>query len=214
MPEADASGIAIYGEENFLDVIDKQGGLVINPFANEDKERDSDSFYPFTTVDIEGTMYGFLKENETEITLYMNPIYQTSTGKIYMTPSEGITYSKDEAKGFVVRKKFPVTEHGVTYTRETGIDLSYKFFSGEPIQIDLYHMNSCYEVIKTDTYDSGCMPELYNVDKETKYIIAETIWSSGEITREMLHMYDDIETLYKANSFVLAMQYTDIRWEE
>jgi len=183
--------VQVNGEE--LSIIDKEN--LHETTVNQHYDR---SFAKIKTM-----IYGLFSENTEEKIFYFNKIYQTDTGQIYLMPGAGSVYKEPGIGG-----------GKIFGTNNWELTIHATMFASEPTEIQLYHMNANHQLIKTEKYTPGDLPEQLTLTKETEYIIVETVWTDGEVTVELPDLQEGtFSTVYRNGEHILSRQLTEITWE-
>ena len=110
-------------------------------------------------------------------TVYMNPVYQSSDGRVYLTAGEGYSSSGHDAEGAI----FSTTLEETYTTKENGEEISEYFkitlhisTKNRPEIIRIIQMDSQSIVVAKDEYHPDNLPEQMEVNPQTAYIILET----------------------------------------
>jgi hypothetical protein len=150
------------------------------------------------SVELTGTLYTIMSNKE--VVFFGNPVYQTAKGDIYVTPGTGsaldgssigvsLTESMEEEWIITVGKERQSGSAKVT----VNYALSYK-----PLQIRVHQMSTDNQVIKTDVYAVGEVPENLLMENSTAYLLVETQWEHPEIdgyfTRELYEQTEEETT--------------------
>jgi hypothetical protein len=143
---------------------------------------------------LDGTIY--IASNETDITVYINPVYQSSDGRIYLTSGSGMSFSGDVGEGTVfsttLDEKHTVTENGET--TEESFKVTVKLaVKHPPLKVSIIQMDSENTPVSKKEYSPISLPENVVVDPDAEYVIVETRSNSldGEaLTRELFDPAD------------------------
>ena len=169
-------------------------------------------------IEIQGTIYALLSENDSQI-FYLNPIYQTPSGEIYMVAGNGDQLSGGLSGAITVKMEEETTreENGIKEIYSGAVQLSIEILNAAPEKITLYFMNENMETISTEEFAVGEMPEQVLMAEGAVFVIVETQWEDGTITRELFEKEDEesisVETFSKVSDKMLMKQMTDIVWE-
>lgn len=127
---------------------------------------------------------------EGTVTLYMNPVYQTGDGRVYVTTGNGI--SADLSMSGEVT-------HTLSSTRTTTIDGKTESDTTNLIvhavhrlsaqELQLIQMDENHRILSLDTYEVGSFPEKLTMEKDTAYLIVQT--SDGENLERKLCTRED-----------------------
>ncbi len=169
-------------------------------------------------IHLEGTVYA-LPQRE-PVVWYSNPVYQTDTGDIYLTAGTGVSNSTVGATTTqTLENEWTVTENGLTKTDKISVKMNF-ILSYPPTSIRVHQMDENNQIVKTEEYAPGSLPERLEAEEKTSYILVETQWANsqnpGVCTRELYEggemgdLY--FETLYVAGETRLTQQTTEIVW--
>ncbi len=177
-------------------------------------------------VSLEGTIYMIPGQTDKGISYYLNPVYQTAEGQIYLTAGEGFSTSGESEEEEVhftaaLSAETKTTENGKSQTAKSSVQVSYATMH-RPVKITLYQMDKAHQCIKREEYTPGGLPESLDMEPETAYLLAETEKEklSGEhfSDRAVYDRTDDpedtLDTWYDCGSGILAKQETALVWEQ
>lgn len=171
------------------------------------------------SIELTGTMYVLATGIMEEIHFYLNPVYQTSTGNIYVTSGDSLSLTGDTVGAITMwlEEEATVEENGKTENYKATVTVNFEKVSYEPTLIQIHYMDENLEIIMTDEYTPGTLPEQLTALEGTDCVVVETRWANGESTREFYELKDDeimyIETMYKVNETALGKQSTEVIWE-
>lgn len=175
-------------------------------------------------LELSGSVYFLTDKEKDGISYYVNPVYQTEDGKIYVISGQGSTTSGASEEGetttLTLTDQVTLTENqkskieGVT-VKVTGILVK------KPTKITLYQMNQDHQVITSNSYTPGKLPEKLTAEKDTAYFLIETQQMDQDgrtsIQRELYEQKEDqdaLETLVPLKNGLVSKQYTEVLWEE
>lgn len=123
---------------------------------------------------IEGTIYYTTMQDN--LVFYMNPVYQTVDGQVYVTTGQGVSTGGVEGEGVkvthTIESSVEVKEGKKTKTDTISIKLSIE--AKYPVRsINVICMNENHELIQSSEYSEGMMPTMYEVAKDTAYLVVE-----------------------------------------
>lgn len=209
---------------NFFDGIWKsENGNSFNMLTCGEEVCDIKTHYMSTDegegVELSGTVYN-LPTND--LIYYSNPVYQTPDGKIYTVGGDGNhigTFGLGGKLTTTLTDEVKVTEDGVTETNKISVQITYEG-EYEPVEITVCQMDNNNQIVKTEKYAPGALPEAIKAERETAYIIVETKRNNPEnpddsirelYTRsETGHTY--FETFRLTNKGRLGKMSTRIEW--
>ena len=186
-------------------------------------------------VELSGTIYMLPGLIDEDTAYFVNPVYQTEDGQIYVVSESGGSTSGNTSEGeqfaLTISDETTVTASGYTGTENVGnvntgnaksekmtvtVRLSVVY---EPVKITLYQMDKKNCILQKDDYIPGEMPEKLEVSKECEYLLIETEKKDpdGEmiISRDLYEQGEEGETLdtfYRGEGGKLSKQSTEIIW--
>jgi len=167
---------------------------------------------------MEGTIY--VSPSESLTAYYINPVFQSSDGSVYMTSGSGISFSGDGVgvtMSQTMSAVYTVTEHGRTTTESFSITISVSTMHAPEIIIIMQMDADNAPVLRTE-YEPDAMPEVITLEADTAFVIVESHSNSGidniSIHREIYGRDSDgIETFYDRDDGILVKRWTAIAWE-
>ncbi len=173
-------------------------------------------------LELEGTIYILPAMYDT--IYYVNPVYQTQAGDIYVTPGGWGDHIGSPSIGakltITMEDEVTVTENGLTKTNKTTIILTYQG-AYEPTKILVHQMDANNGIVKTEEYAPGTLPEEIKTEKEAAYIIVETQIdnpdNANDCVRE-IYTYNELGDTYFETFLVtedggLGKMTTRIEWK-
>ena len=136
-------------------------------------------------VELSGTIYMLPGLIDEDTAYFVNPVYQTEDGRIYVVSESGGSTSGNTSEGeqfaLTVSDETTVTESSYTGNTNTGNIKSEKMTVTvrlsvvyEPVKITLYQMDRDNQVLQKDEYIPGKMPEKLEVSQGCEYLLIET----------------------------------------
>lgn len=170
---------------------------------------------------ISGTIYMIPGQMDQDIAYYTNPVYQTPEGDIYLTSGQGISTSGNSSEGVImtntIEDKVEVTENGTVKARGCKVAVSMAVMY-EPVKITVCQMNADHQVLETEVYQPGMMPETFAMNKNAAYMMVETEKKDLEgktfTAREIYDLNEgevSIETFYVLEDGILSRQETMVQ---
>lgn len=162
---------------------------------------------------------------EQELTLYMqscpgswrrfvNPVYQTGDGAIYVQTGQGISAPADtagESASYTLSEENSYTDGRETKTDSSCIKVNVKVIDG-PESVKILEFDGESALVHENEYSADEVPESYTPDKSTAYIIVESV-SGKSITRELYQPTDEyFESFSGTNNGLLIKHQTEIEW--
>lgn len=171
------------------------------------------------TVALEGTMYALVGEDVDEVTFFLNPVYQTETGEIYVTAGMGHSMTGDIGGSFSIKldEETTITENGESKVYGGAVELTIEILDSAPAKVRIYYMDNDLGILHTEEYAAGEVPYSIYAVEGTTCVVVETEWTDGEITREMYGPEEGentyVEIFYKISDVTLGKQNTEVIWE-
>lgn len=172
-----------------------------------------------------GTIYTSVDQREETEEYYVNPVYQTADGRIYVTTGTGISMSGVSSEGPCMTKTMSeetkVTDNGKTTIERTTVEVNIKNMY-RPVKITLYQMDENHETIAEETFIPEEFPDYIVPEPGTEYLLVETEKEkpSGEtvIMRETCDRgaeeESDLETFYGLSQGGISKRCTQVDWEK
>lgn len=213
----------------FFDALwDGVGDSPFTMLTYDDEICDANTHYMSTDnsdgIELSGTIYILSKAGKRGDIYYINPVYQTESGEIYTIPGTGDSVgglSVGADLTITLSEETTITKDGVTEAYIGGVKISYKS-AYEPTQILVHQMDAGNQVVKTDKYAPGTLPEQMEVEKNTAYVIIETQQNNPENANECLReIYGPEEsgstyfkTFFVTENGGLGKMSTELVWRE
>lgn len=152
-----------------------------------------------TTI-LEGTIYiepGKLR------TVYVNPVYQSGEGHVYLLAGQGMSFFGDQSEGAVftqtLEEKQTITENGSKTEKifKTIMHIKLKY---PQTSVSIIQMNLDNSPINQQNYLIDSLPDSVEVSPEAAYIIVETrsvLQSGVNVKRDMFEPGHDFFTGYR-----------------
>jgi len=162
----------------------------------------SDARYAVGDADsaIEGTIH--FAPND-DLVFYVNPVYQDSDGRVYVTTGSGMTSSGSNWEGATFSMTLEEQQTAAENGEETAesFKLTVHFAVRNPPQsVGIIQMDARNEIVARDDYDTNELPERIEPEGDAEYIIAETRVTAPDggavVTREIFDAGDDYITAY------------------
>lgn len=157
----------------------------------------SDVFVEYKTTDIgtENKITATVKINKEYVDKYAqsgedfviraNCVFQTSDGKVYMTPSNNNLALSTAIQSISVSDSINVNEDGEEKEQSTSIDVSLEVI--KPVdKTVICQMNSENELIESLEIDNSDIPKRVKINKKAEYIIVEKYTNNKISSREMI----------------------------
>ncbi len=170
-------------------------------------------------ITLEGTIYS-APGNNSYITYYINPVYQSADGSIYTMSGSGFSMDASEGASYsqTLDETATVTEKGTNKKSSISIKLSFVTMF-RPEKIVLLQMNSDSAILSKDEYAPGEVPETLTPEAGTVYIVAETYGSDSagtvHVTRELYDRQDEyLYTFFCRYDNICIKTGTQLEWGE
>jgi hypothetical protein len=137
-----------------------------------------------TAVEMEGTIY-VAPAVRGMSTFYINPVYQTPDGRLYVTTGNGISSDGDTEGGSFsheIEEKHTVTENGESRQHRTKVNVTIQYMKA-PKSVSLIEMDSENNVVACTEYAPDDVP--VSLETAAEYIIVETRYSDDSAAREL-----------------------------
>lgn len=122
---------------------------------------------------ISGTIW--TAKDSGEVIFYLNPVYQTADGQVYLIPGSGIHFSSGVG-GRATQKKeetYTVTENGGTVEEHFAVEVAIDVT--EPAEtVTILQMDTENREISRQTYRADSLPEELTPDAGTAYFIVQS----------------------------------------
>ncbi len=169
-------------------------------------------------VDLSATIYGIAGQGIQAF--YLNPVYQTSNGEVYLLPGNGV--SGNTSTGMLMSQTFSesrdvMSDEGKLITQSSSIKVNYSIIE-KPLSYTFIEMDASSNEILRREYKIGSVPDEYTADKNTAYIIVETHYSLN--TEYAICQFDEneqahIDTFMELEDMgVLYKKYTYVTFGE
>lgn len=165
------------------------------------------------SVDLTGTIY--VRRDSGKYRFYMNPVYQTASGEIYMTGGDSGSIGGMEDGGsfsMSLKEDMSVTENGVTTGYSTSVEVKFTVMD-EPEQIRLHYMDEKLNILYTEEYAPGALPEKLVAKEGTVCVVVEMVFENGTVSRELFEVTEEniaIETFSPVGEWALEKCRTEI----
>ena len=202
-----------YGEEKYDSLVMLVGSDEICDVKNHLNVSDTSE-----SREITGTVY-VAREKEKEYIYYMNPVYQTADGEIYVTQGQGLMGNEGEGTGALggwnVKEEKEVTIDGESKKQGIAVDVTFEMMFA-PTKIRIHQMDMEHNILDSAEYEPGTLPEEVKCMEETVYVVVETerVDLEGKtITEREMGTADDegkivVETFYMGDFGALRKQMT------
>ena len=169
-------------------------------------------------ISLEGTIYVTPATSQT--IYYMNPVYQSTDGRIYTMSGGGISFSGDSSEGEIFSRTLDAattaTVKGETNTYSISVKISINVMY-PPQRICVLQFGPDGEILSRDEYLPGGLPEKITPEQECSYIVLETYKISPDQVEKVvrtLYQADDnsLESFYCREDGICVKQNTSLNW--
>ena len=169
-------------------------------------------------VELTGTLN--LSMSYTNKQIFINPVYQTEDGSVYVESGDsfmqGCTTSEGAFMTQTISDTTTTTNNGVSESKGNTVALSIAFLYA-PEKIVVIQMDQNNEVVKKSEFIPGTLPETLKPEAATEYIVVETHKKDAEgsplVTREMYTKEDDAVSSYYARADGICVnQSASLEW--
>lgn len=158
-------------------------------------------------VEQELTLY--MQSRPGELTVFVNPVYQSGNGRVYVQTGNGFITPTDTAgqsSSSSLSEDYSYTDGRKTVTDSSSVIVNFKVIDG-PESVRILEFDSENALISEKEYSADEMPDSYKPNAKTAYIIIE----SG--TRELYQPMDEyLESFSGADNGLLVKHQTEIKW--
>lgn len=168
---------------------------------------------------IEGTIY--VIPNSTHHAYYLNPVYQSSDGQVYLMTGTGISFSGYMGEGAAysqtLDEKHTITENGETTEKsfKVSVNIAVKY---PPVSVNVIQMDSESNIILSQEYKPDTVPDEIDLNKDTSYVIFESKVDSPDekiIKRQLFEAKDNYFTNYiPTDNGYYKVQSVSLLWRE
>lgn len=161
-------------------------------------------------------MYGDLDVTTT----YINPVYQSDDGKVYVVGGQGMSMGGDQTEGSAFSQKLEetitVTENGKAKTMTTVINISFKIML-PPEKVVILEMDEASSIVNKKEYKSGKLPESVTPTTNTDYFIVESYKTdfdgNEKVSRAVFSKEDQaLESFRMIKNGIIVKQQTPVNW--
>lgn len=170
------------------------------------------------SIDLSATVYGIAGQSIQAF--YLNPVYQTSDGDVYLLPGNGVSGST--SVGMIMSQTFSeshdvMSDEGDIIKQSSSVKIAYSIIE-KPLSYTFIEMDASSSEILRREYKIGSVPDEYTADKDTAYIIVETHYSDSTeyaVCQRSDNEQAHIDTLLELESMgVLYKKYTYVTFNE
>ena len=145
---------------------------------------------------------------------YVNPVYQDSEGRVYLTAGSGISSNITEGMSMTqtVSGEYTTTVDGKAQRYSMRTEVS--FCGAElPEQYRVLHMSKDSELLRADDYTPETLPEEIIPCQGAEYLIIET-QNQDNVTRQVVSRDEDSCQIFAPTEMedIIAQRWTDVLW--
>lgn len=148
------------------------------------------------------------------VTMFLNPVYQTDDGKIYVTSGSGL--SGDLATGGEMTQTMTNTVTTTLDGERQTITSTVKVHAVHALpteELQLVQMDESHRILAESNYQKGSIPEELDLEAETAYLIVQT--TDGETTARTLCQPGDENAVYfTAQGKICIPGSVQLNWSE
>lgn len=215
-------------EHRKWDFPDVEGICYFAPRSYEDRESfintrsddailDGHTDVKYTDEGEEITLTGtvILAHSGEQIVCYFNPVYQSADGRVYAKSGHSMSTSEDNAPGALYSHKLSetttVNNNGEKETASMTVTISMET-AYEPEHYMVVQMDEQNEVLSSDRYLPGQLPEELILQEEAAYVLLET-HTEEQTTREIFDSTTEtLKTLYCREDGFFGQMFTSLVW--
>lgn len=170
-------------------------------------------------IELSGTLY--ISSGAMSDAIYINPVYQSEDGKVYLMSGQGLASTGDNEEGGVYSQKLEdkvtVIENDKSKSYSSTIEVSVATMN-PTIKVSILQMDKDSNVIKKTEYSPNNVPSELKTGFSTEYIIVEstkeTFNKELKIERTLFSKSDESLWYFKkSNDKVFEKAYITILWE-
>lgn len=170
-------------------------------------------------IELEGSI--FVASGAMSDAIYINPVYQSEGGKVYLQSGQGFMASSDNDEGGVYTQTMTDstsrTENKMTTTYTASIKLSIATMNSTE-KVAIYQMDSANSIIEKNEYLPNGVPDKITPNKSCEYFIVEShkIAFDGkkQVERQIFSRTDtSLYYFVKGSNGVLYKTHSSIIWE-
>ncbi|XCP86679.1 hypothetical protein ABXS75_07770 [Roseburia hominis] len=172
---------------------------------------------------IKGTVYILPGKANENIAYYVNPVYQTQEGRIFVVSGQGFSTSGDSSEGVCMTTELAdqvtTTENGKSVEEKSSVAVSIAVMY-RPVKITIFQMDRENRIIRKAEYSPAEVPQKLTAESGAEYILVETEKEnlSGEevVSREIYERSKEeyLETFYAMENGMVARQSTEVVWQD
>ena len=171
------------------------------------------------SITLDGTLY--VAPSSTVVSFYLNPVYQSTDGSVYLVSGEGNSFSGLESEGLSMSQTMDAvhtsTENGKVKTDSVSITISISVMF-TPEKIVILQMNADNELISRSEFKPEAIPDSFEPKSDAVYFIVESHKRDSigniNISREIFGKdAENIETFFTRDDGICIKHGTQVHWE-
>ena len=157
-----------------------------------------------------------------ETFFFFNPVLRTESGRVFAVPGDFMAVSAEmnppgSSVGQTVSDERKHTENGSETTDTTAVGIQIKTVR-EPVKIRLLQFSAGHELLESEEFEPGTVPEQIVLPAEADYLLVETVEKDPEggtfTRREAIGRdVDFLNTMSCRDDGICLSHYHDIHWE-
>lgn len=192
-------------------------GSTVHYDTDEWKELyDESEITVYEVVDDDGEDAGYdLMVDGEELLFYLNSVYQTGDGSVYLVPGTGVNGMVDGTTGMSVSEDRTVTENG----KETAESIEFKVEIKAAVCADrvaFRDYTEAGELLQTQEYGIDELPEELSLKKDRAYTLVTETRKDGSLYYELIRIGDEETSVFipsENDPTILEKQYISINQE-
>ncbi len=172
------------------------------------------------TVSLEATVYVEAEKKKEYPVYHINPVYQTSDGKVYVTTGQGVSAHWDGEEGIKLSQSMSetvtTTKNGKAQKETMSLNISI-ISMNTPEKIRILQMDEESRLILREEYTPGRLPAHLTPSPQTAYLILETDKTDSQgtpyTTRTLFTPENEtLQAFYLTPNGICAPQEVPINW--
>lgn len=146
-----------------------------------------------------------------EVIFYFNPIYQTSSGDVYLLPGTGMSMNTDLSGEMTQELSETVCRDSGEYTGTVEVTVACIQL---PASVTLIQMDADHRELKRESYTPSQLPESLTPHRSTAYILIEEDYADG-IRRSVNQPTDGaIQIFFTGENGLCIQSSTEVLWAQ
>ncbi len=169
-------------------------------------------------ISLEGTVY--VSTVKGPHVFYINPVYQSLSGEVYVTGGNGMAFSGEKTEGLShsteLESEISYISHGKEVTTRSYVKINIAYVD-PPEKLSVVQFDGYNQIESRSDYSPGALPKTFETHPETEYIILETWKTSSDkgqsLTRELYQATDEtMYAFYCRDDGICVKQFSCIKW--